>query len=428
MPQNYLIFLYKQYGQFYRKSSILDICVQKCLSKYMRWEQKYVFPQFLIAVDIKNCYIRLGVYRKMEAGMRLMDHKGKNQYQISFLAILLMLSLMTTGCKMKLNEQGNTRVVLTTGFDKDEVFRIDKSSCRLPEVMVYLTNMKNQYEQALGSQIWQTSYQGETLEENVKETVLARIARIKAMDLLAEKYGISLSDDELGKAEKAAKQYYESLNDKERELLAVDEKLLCTMYEEYLLAEKVYNYLIADINPEISDDEARTITVQHILIKTYSLNEAGEHVPYSDQKKKEAYQRAQEVLKKAQDGEDFAGLIAEYSEDSNSSYSFGKGTMEKAFEEASFNLGTDEISDIVETEHGYHIIKCISTFDRDETDRNKVKIVEQRRKEVFNEEYSGFVGGLTRSLNEKLWAEVGFIDDAEVTTSSFFEVYQEVFG
>lgn len=43
MPQNYLIFLYKQYGQFYRKSSILDICVQKCLSKYMRWEQKYVF-------------------------------------------------------------------------------------------------------------------------------------------------------------------------------------------------------------------------------------------------------------------------------------------------------------------------------------------------------------------------------------------------
>ena len=37
-------------------------------------------------------------------------------------------------------------------------------------------------------------------------------------------------------------------------------------------------HLIADINPEISDDEARTITVQHILIKTYSLNEDGEKV------------------------------------------------------------------------------------------------------------------------------------------------------
>ena len=34
---------------------------------------------------------------------------------------------------------------------------------------------------------------------------------------------------------------------------------------------------------------------------------------------------------------------------------------------------------------------------------------------------------LTRSLNEELWEKVGFLDDAEVTTGTFFEVYQEVF-
>lgn len=342
--------------------------------------------------------------------------------------ILLAVVSTVTGCKIKLNEYGNTKVVLTTSFDKDEVFRIDKSSCRLPEVMVYLTNTKNQYEQALGSQIWQTSYEGVTLENNVKETVLARIARIKAMNLLATEYEMSLSEEELDNAAKAAKQYYTSLNERERELMGVDEHMLRVMYEEYALAGKVYEYLIADINPEISDDEARTITVEHILIKTYSMNESGERVPYSDEAKNKAYQKAREVLKKAQEGEDFTALIAAYSEDSNSSYSFGKGTMDAAFEDAAFNLGTNEISDIVESEHGYHIIKCISTFDRDETDRNKVKIVEQRRKEVFNEEYSGFVEGLTRNLNEKLWKTVEFIDDEEVTTSSFFEIYHEVFS
>lgn len=346
----------------------------------------------------------------------------------ALLAVLAAVTVLATGCRVKLNEHGNTRVVLTTGFDSDEVFRIDRTSCRLPEVMVYLMNTKNQYEQAFGSQIWQASYEGETLEGNIKETVLARIARIKAMNLLAGKYEISLSEEELGSVQKAAVLYYESLSDRERELLGVDEKLLCTMYEEYALAGKVYDYLIADINPEISDDEARTITVQHILIKTYSLNEAGERVPYSDAAKREAYQKADEALKKAQEGEDFTSLITEYSEDSNSSYSFGKGTMDESFEEAAFNLGTDEISGIVESQHGYHVIKCISTFDRDETDRNKVKIVEQRRREVFNEEYSGFVEGLTRNLNEKLWETVGFIGDGEVTTSSFFEVYKEVFS
>ncbi|MDE6983587.1 MAG: peptidylprolyl isomerase [Lachnospiraceae bacterium] len=355
--------------------------------------------------------------------MKVSYHK----YASRLVAILLVMVLGLTGCNISLDAYKNTKIVLTTGFDKDEVFRIDRRSCRLAEVMVYLTNTKNQYEQALGSQIWQTSYAGETLEENLRETVLARIARIKAMNLLAEKYGISLSEEELGSAAKAAEQYYASLTDKERKLLDVDEKILCGMYEEYALAGKVYDYLIADINPEISDDVARTITVQHVLIKTYSLNEDGEWVPYSEEARRKAYQRAQEVLARAREGADFSGLITEYSEDSDSTYSFGKGVMEAAFEEAAFNLGTDEISGIVETEHGYHIIKCISTFDRDETDRNKIKIVEQRRKEVFNEEYSGFVDGLTRSLNEKLWETVGFIEDEEVTTSSFFEMYQKAF-
>lgn len=357
-----------------------------------------------------------------------LNRKGMHKKIAKLSAALISAILLITGCGEGVDNLANTKVVLTTGFGRDEVFRIDKASCKLSEIMVYLTNTKNQYEKTLGSQIWEASYNGETLEENVKETVLARIARIKAMNLLAEKYEIVLSDEELGNASKAAAIYFESLNDKERKLLGVDEELLCSMYEEYALAEKVYEYLIADINPEISDDEARTITVQHILIKTYSLNEAGERVPYSALTKEEAYQRAAEALRRAQAGEDFSSLIAEYSEDSNSMYSFGKGTMDAAFEEAAFNLGTDEISGIVESAYGYHIIKCISTFDRDETDRNKLKIVEQRRKEVFNEEYSGFVEGLARNLNEKLWDTVGFIEDAEVTTSSFLEIYYEVFS
>ena len=41
------------------------------------------------------------------------------------------------------------------------------------------------------------------------------------------------------------------------------------------LADKVYRQIISDINPEISDDEARTITVQHILIKTVTENADG---------------------------------------------------------------------------------------------------------------------------------------------------------
>lgn len=349
------------------------------------------------------------------------------RYKRQLTALCAAVVLVLTGCAGKGESDNATRIVLTTGFGEDEVFRIEKSSCTLPEVMVYLMNMKNQYEDVFGNEIWNTSYEGETLEDNIKDTVLARIAKVKAMNLLAGQEGITLDEEESAQAAKAAAVYYESLNTTEIEKLNVTQNLIQQMYEEYALAGKVYEYLIADINPEISDDEARTITVQHILIKTYSLDENGERVPYTQQAKQEAHQRAAEALERAKAGEDFSMLASEYNEDSNTTYSFGKGTFEKAFEDAAFNLGTDEISGIVETSYGYHIIKCISTFDRDETDRNKVKIVEQRRKEVFEEEYSGFVEGLTRNMNTKLWEKVGFIEDENVTTSCFFEVYQTYF-
>ena len=235
-------------------------------------------------------------------------------------------------------------------------------------------------------------------------------------------------DEEKEKAGQAAAEYFSSLNETEKELLGVTEKEIENLYLEYALAEKVYDFIIKDINPEISDDEARTITVQHILLKTYAVDGTGKKIEYSEEEKKEVYRKAEEILKLAREEDsDFEKLIMEYSEDERSVYSFGKGEMESSFEEASFNLETGQISDIVETSYGYHIIKCISTFNREETDANKVKIVEKRKEEVFGQEYEAFVTTLTRNINEEFWESVSLIHDENVTTMDFFEIYNKYF-
>ncbi|MDE6701645.1 MAG: peptidylprolyl isomerase, partial [Acetatifactor sp.] len=163
-----------------------------------------------------------------------------------------------------------TRVVFTTGFAKDEVFRIEDESCRTDEIMVYLTTIQNQYEGVYGAEIWNTALDGVTLEENVKETVLARIAQVKTMYLLAVSKGVELDDKELLAVKRASEEYFDSLNETEIQEMGVSLETVERLYTEYALAEKVYNYLIEDINPEISDDEARTITVQHILLRSYT--------------------------------------------------------------------------------------------------------------------------------------------------------------
>lgn len=350
--------------------------------------------------------------------------RDAKKWIVLFLCIL-MLPVMS-GCEKK---DGEIKLVLTTGFKKDEIFRIETMSCTLPEVMVYLTNTQDQYESVYGVEIWDTDLNGVTLEESIKETVLAQLAQIKTMNLLARQHGVSLDEAELEKAGEAARAYFGSLNETEREAMQVTEEIIRQLYAELALANKVYEYIIKDINPEISDDEARSITVQDITLRTYTQDGTGKRVEYDENAREDVRRQAKEILALARDEEnDFESLVLQYSEGEKGTYSFGKGEVEEAFERAAFNLETGEISDIVEASDGFHIIKCISTFNREETDANKVKIVEKRREEVFGQEYGDFVETLTRTLNEDLWDSVAFLEGDEISTRDFFEIYQQYFA
>lgn len=342
---------------------------------------------------------------------------------INIILPVLMVILLLTGCG-KLNE--DTKIVLTTGFAKDEVFRIETSSCYKAEVMVYLTNMQNQYEQIYGKEIWDVNMGDDSLEESIKESVLAQLAQIKTMNLMAENYDVQLTDAESEKVETAAKTYYDSLNEKEKESMGVTKSTIERLYKEYATANKVYEYIIQDVNPEISDDEARKITVQQIVVRTYRRDASGKQIPLDDEEKRYAYSKLAGAVTRAAAGEDFEALIDEYSDSSEHALSFGKGEVDPVYEEIAFNLGNGEVSRIFEMEDGYYLIKCVNTFNKEETDANKIKIVEQRRNDIFSQEYDGFVNTLIRNMNQEVWDEISMLHDEEITTADFFDVYNSL--
>ncbi len=144
--------------------------------------------------------------------------------------------------------------------------------------------------------------------------------------------------------------------------------------EEYRMPEKVQiAYITIDPNDfadgvVISDEDVKSyyeenidlyqeeqqVKARHILFKF------DEETPQEEEEKVRA--RALSVLEKARAGEDFADLAKEYSEGPSKEEGgdlgyFSRGQMVKPFDDAAFGMKKGEISDLVKTQYGYHIIK-----------------------------------------------------------------------
>ena len=99
--------------------------------------------------------------------------------------------------------------------------------------------------------------------------------------------------------------------------------------------------------------------VRHILLMTIDPTT---RAPLPDDQVKAKKKQIDDILKRARAGEDFSKLATEYSEDPGSKDKggelapFGRGEMVPEFEAAAFTLNTNQISDVVTTAYGYHII------------------------------------------------------------------------
>ncbi len=143
--------------------------------------------------------------------------------------------------------------------------------------------------------------------------------------------------------------------------------------ESLIYREKLTTVIGADVPAAEEQVHAR-----HILI--------GVSDTATDEERAAAKAKAEEVLAKLKAGEDWWTLAAQYSTDASNAQEggdlhwFGKGAMVADFEAVAFGTPVGQISDIVETSFGYHIIQVLGHEDRPLTGDQ----IEAKRQEVFN--------------------------------------------
>jgi parvulin-like peptidyl-prolyl isomerase len=146
---------------------------------------------------------------------------------------------------------------------------------------------------------------------------------------------------------------------------------------------------------EESKTADKTASVRHILLLTQGK---------TDQEKAAAKARIEDILAKAKAGADFADLAKQYSEDGGSKENgglyenFPRGRMVKPFEDAAFSVPVGEISGVVETTYGYHILKVI---DRKKETRSFEELRPELETRLKQEKQGTVVQDYVQSLKDK---------------------------
>lgn len=193
--------------------------------------------------------------------------------------------------------------------------------------------------------------------------------------------------DEMKKnAEATVKSYKSSYGDSYKTFLSnygiSDDSELKNILIQQSKQEKVVE---AYIKKNITDSEMKSyydnnikgdIKASHILI---SVDENA-----TDEDKEKAKKKAEEIIEKLKNGEDFAKLAKKYSNDDESKKDggnlgyFNTGDMVEAFEKAAYKLSVDEYTtEPVETTYGYHIIKKTGEKEKPSFEKSKSTIIEK---------------------------------------------------
>ncbi len=188
--------------------------------------------------------------------------------------------------------------------------------------------------------------------------------------------------------------------------------------ESVLKRELKVNITDADAKKFYDDNPARfeepeMVRASHILLMTTDPKTNAE---LTEDQKAAKRKEMEGLLKRARAGEDFAKLAKEYSEDPGSKdkggeYTFPRGQMVPEFDAAAFSLGTNQVSDIITTRFGYHIIKLLEKIPAKKVEYAKAStnIVDGLTQQALQKEFPDYIAKLKKDagveiLDEKLKA------------------------
>lgn len=248
-----------------------------------------------------------------------------------------------------------TGIVYFAGESQAYVAKVNGEVIRSAEYDKAFAQTKKQYASRFGVDF--ATEQGKQVEKDIRKGIVDQLIDRQIVLNEAEKRKVSVADADLDAKLAEIKKGFPNEQAFEKALedngLSLNE--LKTRVREGLVFEAVTKAVTQDVL--VTDAEVREHYAKNLASFKKPEEVSASHILVKDEK------LAKDVLGKLRGGADFATLAKAHSEDPGSKVQggdlgfFGKGRMVPEFEAAAFALGKGELSGLVKTQFGYHILK-----------------------------------------------------------------------
>jgi foldase protein PrsA len=278
----------------------------------------------------------------------------KMKFKKITILFVIALAIFAVGCSQPTETDTDTEgTEESIEVPENAVARVDDSFIYEEQFNKNVANVKYLYENQYGEDIWNQEVQGMKVSSIAKEQTLDRLIQVQLIKDYINENNIEVTIDE-NEIDNTLEQFKTELEkDQEREKFFEENNINDEFIREQLVNDKYMRAFYDEIKNSIESDDA-FLQEQY---KTYVAKVDASHILVEDEA------TAKVVSEKLSAGEDFAELAKEYSTDPGSAASggdlgfFDRGKMVPAFENVAFSSEVGSISDPVQSQFGYHIIR-----------------------------------------------------------------------